>query len=173
MNEAERKVFYYHGKATQLKILTGSGEESRWRENYKNKKQEKTQKYKIRDSKILWRWEQVEKEGSSQKKTYSCASFQMASNSTKCSTKIMNILVSFLPLVEDFQQHIFKRLYKTQCPKQKQKQYLHPLLPIVSGGILIEQNIKLKILHPPIFRINVWPHLSGFWATWSLARCKL
>merc|ERR550534_2398173 len=29
VNEAERKVFYYHGKATQLKILTGSGEESR------------------------------------------------------------------------------------------------------------------------------------------------
>ena len=27
--EGERKVFYYHGKATQLKILTGSGEESR------------------------------------------------------------------------------------------------------------------------------------------------
>lgn len=26
---AERKVFFYHGKATQLKILTGSGEESR------------------------------------------------------------------------------------------------------------------------------------------------
>ena len=30
MRLAERKVFYYHGKATQLKILTGSGEESRW-----------------------------------------------------------------------------------------------------------------------------------------------
>ena len=30
MRLAERKVFYYHGKATQLKILTGSGEESRY-----------------------------------------------------------------------------------------------------------------------------------------------
>ena len=46
---------------------------------------------------------------------YSCASFQMASNATECSTKIMNIPVSFLPLVWGFLTKYLQKITKQYC----------------------------------------------------------
>ena len=116
-------------------------------QKHKNTKIQNNKNTKIRITKfkiqILWRGLQVEKEDSSQK--HFTVFSNAVSNTTRCLTKIMNILVSFLPLVEDFQQHILKRLHNTQCQKEIGKNYIQESITPASTSlydwvILIEQN---------------------------------